>query len=413
MSENNYYDDIKPENVWIFPNIGSSRQRKHYVEESMCHPAKMPTYLCQKIINKYSKPGDLILDPMVGIGTTVVEAILLGRNAIGVEYEEKFVKICKRNIEKVGLFREKMQNMGRAVIIKGDSRHLSQLLGENAGLIDNIAFSPPYADLSAKSGIDMKGRLHGRINLDKRKFTKQDLRHTLKTEIVDMVREKTYSSNPANIGNLPSGQIDTIITSPPFASSLAEPASDDTSKFKHGSAGKDYSDSKDNKEQLGNLNYGKVDSIISSPPCSHPSYITQTQAEGKTHKSDIAPKIHAKSDGYSGSPENIGNMHKETYLEAMLNVYKECFSVLKENGLMILVTKNFTRKGEMVRLDLDTIKLCQTAGFAFKERKYRKLRSTSFWIRNYRKKFYQKYRDKITGHPSADFEGILVFQKVV
>ena len=78
---------------------------------------------------------------------------------------------------------------------------------------------------------------------------------------------------------------------------------------------------------------------------------------------------------------------------------------------MALVTKNFVRKGKMMRLDLDTIKLCQAAGFTFKERKYRKLDSVSFWISSARKKFYKNNPDKISGDPFAEYEDVLVFEK--
>jgi tRNA G10 N-methylase Trm11 len=41
-------------------------------------------------IHAYIKPGDLVFDPMCGIGTTVVEAMHAGRDVIGVEYESRW-----------------------------------------------------------------------------------------------------------------------------------------------------------------------------------------------------------------------------------------------------------------------------------------------------------------------------------
>ena len=70
---------------------------------------------------------------------------------------------------------------------------------------------------------------------------------------------------------------------------------------------------------------------------------------------------------------------------------------------MILVTKNFIREKQEIRLDLDTIKLCEQAGFQFVERHYRKLTSQSFW----RTIYQQKYPDA----PILDKEDILVFRK--
>lgn len=100
---------------------------------------------------------------------------------------------------------------------------------------------------------------------------------------------------------------------------------------------------------------------------------------------------------------NIGNLKSNNYLEAMLLVYQNCFRVLKPKGLLILVTKNFIRDKKIVRLDLDTIKLCEQAGFTLIERLKRKLTQMSFWRRTYQ----QKYPDA----PTIDFEDVLVFQK--
>ena len=71
----------------------------------------------------------------------------------------------------------------------------------------------------------------------------------------------------------------------------------------------------------------------------------------------------------------------------MLQVYQSCFHVLKDGGLLILVTKNFIRNQKEVRLDTDTIKLCEQAGFKFLERHYRKLPAQSFWRIIYKQKY--------------------------
>ena len=85
--------------IWKFDDYGK-RNLICYCSESIRHPAKMELSLCREIIKRYSKKGDLILDPMCGIGTTIIEGMLLGRNVIGIEYEQKFVDLAKKNIEK-------------------------------------------------------------------------------------------------------------------------------------------------------------------------------------------------------------------------------------------------------------------------------------------------------------------------
>ena len=47
--------------------------------------------LAATLINDYTQPGDLVFDPLAGIGTTLIEAVHAGRNAFGIEYEPGWV----------------------------------------------------------------------------------------------------------------------------------------------------------------------------------------------------------------------------------------------------------------------------------------------------------------------------------
>lgn len=90
--------------VWATGQHPSRVQRRgRYVPESMPHPGKMLPSIAAKAIATYTDPGELVVDPMCGIGTTLVEAAHLGRNAAGVEYEEKWARLAVANL---GLARE-------------------------------------------------------------------------------------------------------------------------------------------------------------------------------------------------------------------------------------------------------------------------------------------------------------------
>jgi DNA modification methylase len=64
------------------------------------HPAPFPPELPRRLIKMYSFVGDTILDPFLGSGTTLIEAARLNRNSIGVEVNEKYLKIIKARIRK-------------------------------------------------------------------------------------------------------------------------------------------------------------------------------------------------------------------------------------------------------------------------------------------------------------------------
>ena len=55
------------------------------------HPAPMARWLANWAVRAYSKEGDLVLDPMCGIGTTLIEAVTLNRDTLGFDRNEKYV----------------------------------------------------------------------------------------------------------------------------------------------------------------------------------------------------------------------------------------------------------------------------------------------------------------------------------
>jgi site-specific DNA-methyltransferase (adenine-specific) len=64
------------------------------------HPTQKPLALFEWILNKYSKPGDIILDPFLGSGTTVAACINLERQYIGIEISPEYVHAAKTRIDK-------------------------------------------------------------------------------------------------------------------------------------------------------------------------------------------------------------------------------------------------------------------------------------------------------------------------
>lgn len=63
-------------------------------EKKVAHPTQKALEVMKWCVSEFSKPGDLILDPFLGSGTTAVAAKLLGRRYIGIEKEEEYVDIA-------------------------------------------------------------------------------------------------------------------------------------------------------------------------------------------------------------------------------------------------------------------------------------------------------------------------------
>jgi hypothetical protein len=92
-------------------------------------------------VHAYTRPGDLVLDPMCGIGTTLVEAIHAGRDAIGIEYESRWSDIADANLAHA----HRHGATGRGSVVRGDATGLLSLLpAALAGRVSLVVTSPPY-----------------------------------------------------------------------------------------------------------------------------------------------------------------------------------------------------------------------------------------------------------------------------
>lgn len=70
------------------------------VKDNYGHPAIFPDFVAERLIRIYTRQGQMILDPMVGTGTTVAVAKGLNRNAIGIELSEHWAKIADNRLTK-------------------------------------------------------------------------------------------------------------------------------------------------------------------------------------------------------------------------------------------------------------------------------------------------------------------------
>jgi modification methylase len=128
--------------VWLVAQRPPRYQRGgRYLPESAAHPAKMAPALARAAIEGYSAPGDLVVDPMCGVGTTLVEAVDAGRDGFGIEYEPRWAALARAN---TALAREQGA-AGEAEIAVGDCRDLRSLLPAGAaGQVALVLTSPPY-----------------------------------------------------------------------------------------------------------------------------------------------------------------------------------------------------------------------------------------------------------------------------
>jgi len=87
-----YNSEKVPGNVWEFPRV------RYRMDEYENHPTQKPLALLERIIKASSNAGDRVIDPFSGTFTSSLAAKELGRNSIGIELQEEYVKIGLRRL---------------------------------------------------------------------------------------------------------------------------------------------------------------------------------------------------------------------------------------------------------------------------------------------------------------------------
>jgi tRNA G10 N-methylase Trm11 len=297
--------------------------------ESKSHPAKYNPELVEILLEKYTQPGDTVLDPMAGTGLLSVIAALRGRNAIQVELEPRYfdwMEKARENVEKLHTLTEK----GKILNILGDSRRMTELLAERAlkhyGQADTVIVSPPYTNKACDDPVNISKYRKGGF------FAEEKL-------------------------------IACCITSPPFGEANRG----------GGIAIKGY----EGKHGRGPELHLRCDRPLSDNPdnISNLAFGDTTQlGEQQGDLQQLYKRLLTKK----GRP---------TYLSEMLLVYKNMFEILRPGGTACVVVKPFIKDRKVVDLPYITWCLLRYVGFTLEKAHKWRIERPSFWRVLYSKRF--------------------------
>ncbi len=162
---------------WIRSQLGvwQFTYEKRDIRDKSLHPATFPISLAKKVIELFSHEGELVLDPFVGSGTTLIAANDLNRNAVGFDLQEKYINLCKERLtSQANLF-----NTTQQVAVLDEAKNIPQYFNEET--ISLIWTSPPYANL-----------------LNRKRKNKS--RRNRKNEQYDKIEQ--YSQDPRDLGTM-------------------------------------------------------------------------------------------------------------------------------------------------------------------------------------------------------------------
>ena len=146
------------------------------IRDKSIHPAMFPISLPAHFIQLLTHKGELVLDPFAGVGSTLIAAQDLGRNAVGFDLQQKYIDVCKKRLSQT-----RLEDIAQQIAIADSANKISEYLPE-----DSIALSitsPPYPDFLT----------HKRKN----KSIRGDLRENAHYDTIQQ-----YSNDPRDLGHM-------------------------------------------------------------------------------------------------------------------------------------------------------------------------------------------------------------------
>lgn len=118
--------------IWDFPNVKSNHPEK------TIHPCQFPSELVERCILALTNPGDLVLDPFVGSGTTAIAAAIHGRAAIGIDKDARYIELAEHRLELLAREELPRRSLGRQLRSPRQGEKVAQIPNEwlelNVGL---------------------------------------------------------------------------------------------------------------------------------------------------------------------------------------------------------------------------------------------------------------------------------------
>ncbi len=142
--------ELQTTTVWSFPKRGNWATHSGYYRGNWS--PEVP----RNVILRYSKENEIILDPFVGSGTTLIETKLLKRKGIGIDINKNAIEISKKNLQ------FKKVDTIEPILLLGNALNLKDIIQDNS--IDLICTHPPYANIINYSN-DIPDDL-SRLNID-------------------------------------------------------------------------------------------------------------------------------------------------------------------------------------------------------------------------------------------------------
>jgi len=146
------------------------------IRDKEIHPAVFPIALPKKCIELFTHRGELVLDPFVGIGTTLIAARDTGRNAVGFDLNKKYIEFAKKQLSQ-----QQLSDVTKQIAICDDAINIPDYLEKDT--VSLCVTSPPYANMLNRPRLNKSLLGKARYNVHYKKI-------------------QQYSDNPRDLGTM-------------------------------------------------------------------------------------------------------------------------------------------------------------------------------------------------------------------
>lgn len=131
------------------------------------HPAKFPESMAQEFIEFFTKRGQVVFDPMVGTGSTLVAALRAGRHSIGIELNETYAELAEQILAEEQESLADSANRLNCQVIQGNAVNIPDLVSEHQlPPFDYVLTSPPYWNMLHAKGAQSQNNRRTKPELD-------------------------------------------------------------------------------------------------------------------------------------------------------------------------------------------------------------------------------------------------------
>lgn len=385
------------------------------VEDAFTHPAKFSRALVRFIydhllLDGLLRPGDRVVDPFGGVALGALDAMRLGMDWTGCELEEKFVALGQANID---LWRSRyaphFAGWGTARLLQGDSRRLASAVAEAQACVT----SPPFGDINAVN--DPKyatgragggGPLYGDYGsspgqLGRLAATNAGFAAAASSPPYAEARIDGNGDEGASRLRMPDGSF--LRGAEGWALRKAQGA-------RYGKSG----------ANLGNLPAGDFDGAVSSPPYEDSIHGGNGIDPSKLTGNPAGAQSQAFAEGYGDTAGQLGEASGDTFWSASRAIVEQVRLVLKPGGVAVWVVKDYVRNRQIVPFCDQWRRLCEAVGFET-------LHEHRAWLveergaqhdifgeiqtkRVERKSFFRRLAER-NGSPRIDWETVLCMRK--